>query len=471
MLTRGAKNERGQALVTVALMSVFLLAIMAVAADIGFVWLQRRNLQNAADAAALAGAQQLPEDPALAKTNAELWAAKNASGLTYNVAEVFTAPGSITGNDSVRATVKKNSTSLFGASLGFGDKQITAHAAARVRGAQLPGPGVIPLAINEDTYNATGSPGDPACLQPNQYPDLCRVTLKEYAQNNSGSSSAFGYLDIFGSGAQSLCAFLKGGSPNAITDPVDQEAGNVSSIRACLDARMAAAAVGPPGTDSLGYSGPCYTLEDTTYLQGGVRFIKPHCNPLGDARRNADGIQPTSVVVMPIIKQFCNGNCDLDIVGDGTDLRTFAYFVVDLSTVQAFQGIGPTCSPPGGGNNRAFTASGVAVGTVVVQNQGRPATNTPTPTKTPKKTDTPNPTATNTPGPTNTQLPTNTPVPGATNTPVPTPTSTPGSGPPPGQCWITGYFVQAEMLPIAASGVPVGEYGPGAVIKVVQLVE
>ena len=65
---RGLNNERGQAIVTIALMSVFILAILGVVADTGYVWLQRRNLQNAADAAALAAAQKLPGDQAEAST-------------------------------------------------------------------------------------------------------------------------------------------------------------------------------------------------------------------------------------------------------------------------------------------------------------------------------------------------------------------------------------------------------------------
>jgi Flp pilus assembly protein TadG len=54
--------EDGQMIVTVALLSVFIFMIMAIAVEVGFTWMQKRNLQNAADAAALAGAQVLPGD-------------------------------------------------------------------------------------------------------------------------------------------------------------------------------------------------------------------------------------------------------------------------------------------------------------------------------------------------------------------------------------------------------------------------
>ena len=58
---RRLHDERGQSIVTIGLMSIFIMVILGIVADTGFVWMQRRNLQNSADAAALAAAQQLPE--------------------------------------------------------------------------------------------------------------------------------------------------------------------------------------------------------------------------------------------------------------------------------------------------------------------------------------------------------------------------------------------------------------------------
>lgn len=52
-------NERGQAIVILALMMIVLLAFAALAIDGGNAYVERRRAQNAADAAALAGARQL----------------------------------------------------------------------------------------------------------------------------------------------------------------------------------------------------------------------------------------------------------------------------------------------------------------------------------------------------------------------------------------------------------------------------
>ena len=54
-------QPRGQTLITVALGLVVLLAFVGLAVDVGLMMLARNELQNAADAAALAGAQKFYE--------------------------------------------------------------------------------------------------------------------------------------------------------------------------------------------------------------------------------------------------------------------------------------------------------------------------------------------------------------------------------------------------------------------------
>lgn len=52
-------RQRGQILVTVALMAVAIFAFVAIAVDVGQIYGGRRSMQNAADAAALAGAREI----------------------------------------------------------------------------------------------------------------------------------------------------------------------------------------------------------------------------------------------------------------------------------------------------------------------------------------------------------------------------------------------------------------------------
>ncbi|MCI0814593.1 MAG: pilus assembly protein, partial [Chloroflexi bacterium] len=53
------KGERGQSLILLALLLPVVLGFVALTLDVGFALVERRNLQNATDAAALAAAQDL----------------------------------------------------------------------------------------------------------------------------------------------------------------------------------------------------------------------------------------------------------------------------------------------------------------------------------------------------------------------------------------------------------------------------
>ena len=56
-LRKGTGREKGQTLVLVAVMMMALLGLTAIAVDLSYVFVQRRNMQNAADAGALTGAR------------------------------------------------------------------------------------------------------------------------------------------------------------------------------------------------------------------------------------------------------------------------------------------------------------------------------------------------------------------------------------------------------------------------------
>jgi Flp pilus assembly protein TadG len=68
--TGAISEEHGQAVVFVLLMLVAVIAVVGFVIDVGHAYQAQRSLQGAADAAALAGAQQLP-DPVLAQQTAQ----------------------------------------------------------------------------------------------------------------------------------------------------------------------------------------------------------------------------------------------------------------------------------------------------------------------------------------------------------------------------------------------------------------
>ena len=69
--------EKGQVLPIALFFMSALLGMMSMATDLGLFFHDRRHLQNTTDAAALAGAAELPLHPDIAIDRARLWATKN----------------------------------------------------------------------------------------------------------------------------------------------------------------------------------------------------------------------------------------------------------------------------------------------------------------------------------------------------------------------------------------------------------
>ncbi len=76
-------RETGQALILFVLALGVLLGFVAMSIDVGMILHERRSLQNAADAAALAAVQELPESPSAAIAAAQEWAANNGYASGY----------------------------------------------------------------------------------------------------------------------------------------------------------------------------------------------------------------------------------------------------------------------------------------------------------------------------------------------------------------------------------------------------
>ena len=104
LLTR-TRGESGQVFVFVAVILTALVGMAALVVDVGSWYQAQRKLQTAADAAALAGAQELPLEPSMAKTTAEQYAQLNYAGIadahrhvpdagTIDVVAERTRPGS-----------------------------------------------------------------------------------------------------------------------------------------------------------------------------------------------------------------------------------------------------------------------------------------------------------------------------------------------------------------------------------------
>jgi Flp pilus assembly protein TadG len=138
-----SKNERGQAFVLTVLSLVVLLGMAALVLDVGAWFHQKRHLQATADAAALAGAQLLPNDPGGASAQALSYGSKNGGGVAG--ADV-TVTSSRATNDTISVKAHKTNNGVFSKVVGVFNVNIAATAKARV-GAPASALHVAPMVV------------------------------------------------------------------------------------------------------------------------------------------------------------------------------------------------------------------------------------------------------------------------------------------------------------------------------------
>jgi hypothetical protein len=150
-------QHSGQALVMVGIMMMTLIGFVALATDTGLIWMNRRSLQNSADAAALAGVQQLPAGVAGARATACAFAGTkngvpdmiiNCAGTDIQIYQTY-AP-----NDTIKVKVHKTVRPIFGRVLGWDDVDVGATATALIGG--VASACIFPLAQTPDLLQASG---------------------------------------------------------------------------------------------------------------------------------------------------------------------------------------------------------------------------------------------------------------------------------------------------------------------------
>jgi hypothetical protein len=146
--TRWAGQESGQSLVYTALAMTVLVLIVALAVDAGHWYFERRRMQNAADAGALAGAWELCfGDP----DNWQTTALNYATDPNKNGADPAKTDADPVGSNGVRVTAGEEVDSFFGTIAAKGPVPISAVAEA-VCGAATNPCNVYPLTFNLDRW-------------------------------------------------------------------------------------------------------------------------------------------------------------------------------------------------------------------------------------------------------------------------------------------------------------------------------
>ena len=182
---RGLAAEGGQAIVLVVISLVVLLGMAALVIDIGYVYYTQRALQASADAAALAGAQELP-DPMQAAAVARQYSgesgAKNARSDVNGVTTTITTKciTSIPGCDPVNAVVvveKAPTKTFFAGVLGINAFNIKATSTACSPCGVKPIDLMLVLDRTGSMCQTSSGASDPACTDLNNAKEGIRTLL------------------------------------------------------------------------------------------------------------------------------------------------------------------------------------------------------------------------------------------------------------------------------------------------------
>ena len=174
------KDESGQAILVTVLFLVVLMGCAALTIDVGMWYREQRQAQATADAAVLAGAQDLPENPSLAVDNAQLYADKNGGGV---LAGDITLKSDFQANDTINVSVARKAPSIFAQVLSFGPVTVRANAAARI-GVPEQVWGAAPIVVNKLHPMLSGA-GCPC------FDDETTIPL-----GKDGAPGAFGMVDL-----------------------------------------------------------------------------------------------------------------------------------------------------------------------------------------------------------------------------------------------------------------------------------
>ena len=292
--TRERRDERGQVLVLFVLLIPVLLGMTALALDLGGYAAHRRSNQNAADAIALAAAQELPSESAATSAALE-W----ADDYGFEPGEVSVSVRPVTEanpNPSIRVEIVQNHKFPFMKALGVGDADVEAAATAIKTS-----PGglvdVVPWAVLASARDEA-EPGE-------------TMTLK---YDSSGVENGnFAAIRLDGSGASVYEDSVLGGSDSVIcsseavscseTSPIcdgavcQTETGNmVGGTRDGVDYRL-------DNTDAH-----CDELGEVFAEVDGEYRLQIECNPWVDG-----SYRSLRVIILPVIESLCAGSCDVTV--------------------------------------------------------------------------------------------------------------------------------------------------------------
>ncbi len=275
-----ADSQRGNVVIIVALFLTALLGFTAMAVDVGMFMWEKRELQNVVDAAALAGVQELPNDPGAAVDLAAEYARRNGAGSRGWVLESVTVlPGgcsAVARNcTAVEVRVRHPDAPFFlGRALGFSTANVASRARAAIQSPRV-SDNVMPWSLRDSVRRRA------------RYGEV--VTVKYSAQG--GSQGDYGALKIpnprcGGAGAALYRCNIREGATIEIGQSYQTEPGNMTGpTRQGLEDRLRS-------TDPR-----CDTFNEVfEWVGNSWRFRSDSCNPWTDVGQGSK-----RVVLIPVV--------------------------------------------------------------------------------------------------------------------------------------------------------------------------
>lgn len=262
-IMRALHADDGAYAVLFAVMMIVLLALGAFTIDAGALYSERRSLQGAADAGALAGVQELPGAPGSAVTISNDYAGRNVGTLGVTDADISSR---VIGDDTVECTVRDAVRELmFARFLGIHTASVGAKAVAKIQSPSAFSDGVMPFGIMS---------ADPSGTAPFGYGFGDSVRLKQPSQ--TGEAGNFQFLSLTDppgehDGAIDITRALSGGGvPNPVYLNTDYF--TKTGINGATVARSLAEWI---GADDCTFAEVAEQRED-----GLVEMLQPDCHRL-----------------------------------------------------------------------------------------------------------------------------------------------------------------------------------------------
>ena len=180
-----SERERGQAIVIIVLFLAVLLGMAAMVIDVGYAYYTHRSLQASADAAALAGAMELPDSNRAQAIARDYGAAPGGKNQRDNITNVSTSVStkciaSVPGCDPVNAiTVKEHAVvdTMFAKVLGVGHFDVSAKSTACSPCGVRPLDVMLVLDRTGSMCQTHSGANDPACTDLNNARDGMKTFL------------------------------------------------------------------------------------------------------------------------------------------------------------------------------------------------------------------------------------------------------------------------------------------------------